>query len=78
MRKQDIRRYSSSELEADILHGWIDGAVAVTPRAKKLLSVRLDNEVVDWFRAQGRGYQTRMNAVLLAYVRHQLAAKKTG
>jgi uncharacterized protein (DUF4415 family) len=27
-----------------------------------------DQEVVEWFRAQGRGYQTRMNAVLRAYM----------
>jgi uncharacterized protein (DUF4415 family) len=38
------------------------------PRTSKaLLSIRVDRDVVDWFRAQGRGYQTRINALLRAY-----------
>jgi uncharacterized protein (DUF4415 family)/uncharacterized DUF497 family protein len=35
---------------------------------KKQITLRLDPSVVDWFKSQGRGYQTRMNAVLRAYV----------
>jgi uncharacterized protein (DUF4415 family) len=35
-----------------------------TPRTKQLLSLRVDSDVVEWFRAQGRGYQSRMNALL--------------
>ena len=31
---------------------------------KKLISLRVDPEVLDFFKAQGPGYQTRMNAVL--------------
>jgi uncharacterized protein (DUF4415 family) len=40
------------------------------PRAgrKSAISLRLDPEVLDWFKTQGPGYQTRMNAVLKAYV----------
>ena len=38
------------------------------PRAKHLLSLRVDSDVVEWFRAQGRGYQSRMNALLRAYM----------
>ncbi|HEX9397082.1 MAG TPA: BrnA antitoxin family protein [Burkholderiales bacterium] len=34
---------------------------------KALLSIRVDRDVVDWFRSQGRGYQTRINALLRAY-----------
>ena len=41
---------------------------------KKLLSLRLDNDVVDWFKQQGPGYQTRINAVLRAFV--QQAGKR--
>jgi uncharacterized protein (DUF4415 family) len=36
--------------------------------AKSLLSLRIDSDVIDWFRAQGRGYQSRMNALLRAYM----------
>ena len=35
---------------------------------KSLLSLRVDNDVLQWFRAQGRGYQSRMNALLRAYM----------
>ena len=38
------------------------------PSAKTLLSLRVDADVVAWFRAQGRGYQSRMNALLRAYM----------
>lgn len=42
---------------------WSD-AVVVTPKKKKAVSIRLDEDVIDFFKAQGEGYQTRMNAVL--------------
>jgi len=35
--------------------------------AKESISLRVDPEVLAWFRAQGPGWQTRMNAVLRAY-----------
>ncbi|MBN8280195.1 MAG: BrnA antitoxin family protein [Gammaproteobacteria bacterium] len=35
---------------------------------KALLSLRIDADVVEWFRAQGAGYQSRMNALLRAYM----------
>lgn len=48
--------------------------LSATP-AKTLLSLRIDADVVEWFRAQGPGYQSRMNALLRAYMdesrRHQ-------
>jgi len=55
---------------ADIPKDWYKDAVAVYPTPKKLLSIRLDAEIIDWFKSQGPGYQTRMNAVLLAYKKH--------
>lgn len=35
---------------------------------KTQVTLRLDTDVLDWFRGQGRGHQTRMNAVLRAYM----------
>ena len=35
---------------------------------KTQLTIRVDREVLDWFRAQGRGYQTRINKLLRAYM----------
>jgi uncharacterized protein (DUF4415 family) len=53
----------------DVPPDWYKDAIPVMPGPKKLLSLRLDPDVVDWFRAQGPRYQTRMNAVLRAYMR---------
>jgi uncharacterized protein (DUF4415 family) len=35
---------------------------------KTLLSLRIDSDVIEWFRRQGAGYQSRMNALLRAYM----------
>jgi uncharacterized protein (DUF4415 family) len=42
---------------------------AVVKRAepKAQVTIRLDREVLDWFKSQGKGYQSRINAVLRAY-----------
>ena len=39
-----------------------------TTSKKALLSLRIDSDVVKWFKAQGPGYQSRMNALLRAYM----------
>ncbi len=38
------------------------------PEKKSAVSIRLDPRVIEWFREQGQGYQTRINAVLRSYV----------
>lgn len=38
---------------------------------KKHVGLRIDADVLEWFRGQGRGWQTRMNAVLRAYYEAQ-------
>lgn len=55
------------EDEIGIDWDW-DKAVLVRAPVKKAVSVRLDSDVLDFFRAEGRGYQTRMNAVLRSYM----------
>ncbi len=44
------------------------GAVLVIPPKKKAISIRVDEDVLDWFKGEGAGYQRRMNAVLRSYV----------
>jgi uncharacterized protein (DUF4415 family) len=34
------------------------------PPSKKQLTIRIDADVLDWLRAQGKGYQTRINRIL--------------
>lgn len=46
---------------------WVDAVLPEQTR-KKLISLRVDPEVLEFFKAQGPGYQTRMNAVLTAYM----------
>jgi uncharacterized protein (DUF4415 family) len=43
-------------------------AKLVVPEGKKSVHLRLDADVLEWFRAQGRGHLTRMNAVLRSYM----------
>lgn len=40
----------------------------VLPLAKQAISIRLDRDVLDFFKAAGSGYQSRINAVLRAYM----------
>ena len=35
---------------------------------KQQVTIRLDGDVLEWFRAQGKGYQTRINSLLRAYM----------
>jgi hypothetical protein len=58
--------------------GWPDVGLITTPKTpKKLISLRLDLEVIEHFRAMGAGYQTMMNGVLLSYVRAMRKAQKS-
>src|SRR4051794_32309191 len=47
-------------------HSWVTTEMPDF-RKKTQLTLRLDADVLDWFRAQGLGYQTRINAVLRTY-----------
>lgn len=49
---------------------WHD-AELVLPGQKVALGVRFDKDIVDWFKSQGPGYQTRMNTVLRYYMDSQ-------
>ena len=49
---------------------WSD-AVLGTPAKKAAISIRLDEDVLDYFKRGGAGYQGRMNAVLRHFVIEQ-------
>jgi uncharacterized protein (DUF4415 family) len=46
---------------------FFDNAQIRMPQRKKAVSIRLDADVIDWFRKSGKGYQTKINAVLRSY-----------
>jgi len=39
------------------------------PQKKDSITIRVDHDVLEWFRGMGRGYQTKINAVLRSYMR---------
>jgi len=45
---------------------WVTIELPLPPR-KVHTSLRLDADMLEWFKAQGRGYQTRINAILRSY-----------
>jgi uncharacterized protein (DUF4415 family) len=54
---------------------WSDAELNIPP-SKKAISIRLDEDVVEFFRQTGSGYQTRINAVLRHFMEH--SRRKTG
>ncbi len=48
----------------------------VMPKAKQSISLRVDPDVLSFFKSYGKGYQTRMNAVLRAYMKAQDTDRK--
>jgi len=54
---------------------WSD-AVLVIPPKKKAISIRVDEDVLDFFKHEGAGYQRRMNAVLRSYMQQKKKPKK--
>jgi uncharacterized protein (DUF4415 family) len=67
MTEEEIASTSPPEL-ADIPEDFWDKAEVVLPQAKEAISLRVDRDVLAWFREQGPRYQTRMNAVLRSYM----------
>jgi len=66
MTEQEIARTSPPEL-ADLPEDfWEDAEVVTIP--KEAISLRIDQDVLSWFREGGPRYQSRMNAVLRSYV----------
>jgi uncharacterized protein (DUF4415 family) len=55
---------------AEVDEAFLETAKLVMPAAsnKTAVSIRVDDDVLKWFKAQGRGHLSRMNAVLRAYM----------
>ena len=70
-----LRKLTDAEIDASIKDDpdwsadidWSE-AVLVIPPKKKAISIRVDEDVLDYFKHQGAGYQRRINAVLRSYV----------
>ncbi|MBN2760000.1 MAG: BrnA antitoxin family protein [Rhodobacteraceae bacterium] len=66
-----LRAQGDYEGEQEFEVDWTR-AKLVTPEPKKAISLRVDPDVLEFFKSQGAGYQTRMNAVLRAWMEAQL------
>lgn len=70
MTDEENERNIAEDPDADILDPDWDNAVLVLPSAKIPISIRLDDDVLAFFKAGGAGYQKRINAVLRSYMTH--------
>jgi len=68
MKDRDVDLSDNPELTPEMFARAIvrRGLMPVTRKAQ--LTLRLDQDVLDWFRKQGRGYQTRINSLLRAFM----------
>ncbi|OYV38956.1 MAG: hypothetical protein B7Z80_08595 [Rhodospirillales bacterium 20-64-7] len=67
MTDREIAKAVASDPDAAPLDiDWSKARIVISP-GKEVVTLRLDQDVVEFFKQQGRGYQTRMNAVLRAY-----------
>ena len=71
----EIARTAPSEL-AELPADFWNAAALVVPNAKTAISLRVDEDVLTWFRKSGPRYQTRMNAVLRSYVSAMRRARR--
>jgi uncharacterized protein (DUF4415 family) len=79
-----VKAVTEEELEASIaadpddVHEPIDWSRAVRgmPPHKRDIHIRIDEDVLDWFRRAGRGYQTRINNVLRAFMESRKRAPR--
>ena len=66
MKDRDIDFSDAPELDDDFFAG-----AALWPGKKKQITLRLDPDVVDCFKTEGRGYQSSINATLRRYMETQ-------
>jgi uncharacterized protein (DUF4415 family) len=72
--EEEVERLTAEDMaELDIAPDWMEHTRVIFPRHKERVMVRLDHDIVDWLKAQGRDYQSRLNAILRAYVEAQKA-----
>lgn len=64
MEDKEIELTESPELDKN----FFANATLRMPEAKKAVSLRLDPDVLEWYKTNGPGYQTRINAVLRMYM----------
>jgi uncharacterized protein (DUF4415 family) len=72
MKDEEINFIDSPELD----FSFFENAALQLPEPKKAVNIRLDSDVLEWYKHQGPGYQTRMNAILRMYMKTKMESKK--
>ena len=72
MTDDDIAKAVADDPDAPPLDVDWDKAIIVIPPGKDIITLRLDRDVLEWLRAQGKGYQTLINQVLRAFYDAQI------
>jgi uncharacterized protein (DUF4415 family) len=67
LKDEEIDTSDIPELDAS----FFQNAVVSMPSPKATVCIRLDQDVLEWFKSKGKGYQTRINALLRAYMEAQ-------
>jgi uncharacterized protein (DUF4415 family) len=76
MSQAEVERLADRD-EGPLATDWESAVMVGLPPAKQDIHIRLDGDILDWFKARGRSYQTRINAVLRAFVQtRQLVERK--
>lgn len=71
MTDVEIERLVVSDPDEDHMDVDWDEATIELPHPKVVLNMRVDRDVLEFFRRSGKGYQSRINAVLRSYVQRQ-------
>ncbi|MFT5367143.1 MAG: hypothetical protein ACI8V2_002101 [Candidatus Latescibacterota bacterium] len=72
-RLEEIATIPDSDIDysdiAELGPEFWENAKIIFPQSKKAVTIRIDSDVLDWFKKRGKGYQSRMNAVLRSYMK---------
>ena len=68
MVDRDIDMSAIPEISPDMFARGIVRRGLKPAASKQQLTIRVDQDVLDWYKRQGRGYQTKINSLLRAYM----------
>jgi uncharacterized protein (DUF4415 family) len=68
MEDEDIDLSDSPEITPEMFAKAIVRRGLPTTKTKAQITLRIDSDVLQWFKSQGRGYQTQINQLLRAYM----------
>jgi uncharacterized protein (DUF4415 family) len=68
IKDQDIDLSDSPEISPEMFARAVVRKGLKPAIRKEQITLRVDSDVLEWFRRQGQGYQTKINALLRAYM----------